>query len=137
VLAGAAVALAAKPVKGASYSGTFRAGGEPVTLTFKVSSNGKRVTNLHASNAGLYCSGGGPATPVKFKDGTISAKGTFKSTGHYTIAVGPKKGQIGSKLTVTGSFKSGCRETGTLKTTYVGFARCSGTSDYSTKVVRK
>jgi len=136
-LAAAAVVLAAAPVRGATYKGTFNAGFDTVRLSFKVSSNGKRVTNLRVSDTGLYCPGGGGVSPVHFRDASISANGTFKSTGEYRIAIGPRKGQIGQQLAITGTFKSGKRETGTMKTTYTGLvsSACSGQSTYSTKGV--
>jgi hypothetical protein len=135
MLAAAAVVLAAAPVRGATYKGTFNAGFDTVRLSFKVSSNGKRMTNLRVTDTGLYCTGGGGVSPVHFKDASISASGTFKSTGEYKIAIGPRKGQIGQKLAITGTFKTGKREGGTMKTTYTGSvsSSCSGQSKYSTK----
>jgi hypothetical protein len=135
MLAAAGVVLAAAPVRGATYKGTFKAGFDTVRLSFKVSSNGKRVTNLRVTDTGLYCAGGGGVSPVHFKDASIAANGTFKSTGEYKIAIGPRKGQIGQKLAITGTFKTGKREGGTMKTTYTGSvsSSCSGQSKYSTK----
>lgn len=135
MLAAAAVALAATPVTGATYNGTFKAGFDTVRLSFKVSSNGKRVTNLRVTDTGLYCAGGGGVTPVHFNDAGISATGTFRSTGEYRIAIGPRSGQIGEELAITGTFKTGRREGGTMKTTYTGSvsSSCSGQSSYSTK----
>jgi hypothetical protein len=136
MLLGAAVALAASPVKGAKYRGTFRAGFDLPTVTFKVSSNGKKVTNLRATDAGLYCTGGGQVTPIKFKDASISPAGKFSSTGTFRLTFGPFKGQIGTRVSITGTFKAGGKESGKMKSTLVKApARCSGTSGYSTHVV--
>jgi len=135
MLAAAAVVLATAPVRGATYEGTFKAGFDTIRLSFKVSSSGRRVMNLRVTDTGLYCAGGGGVSPVHFKDASISANGAFKSTGEYKIAIGPRKGQIGQELAITGTFKTGKREGGTMKTTYTGpvSSSCSGQSKYSTK----
>ncbi len=91
------------------------------------------MSALRTSNVPLYCSGGGKPTPVHFKNASISSKGTFSSTGKYLILEGPKKGQVGAKLKITGKFLKGGKEQGTLTTNYVGFPNCSGKSPYSTK----
>jgi hypothetical protein len=126
-------ALAASQVKGGSYTGALTPSRTGVTVSFKVSSSGRQVTALAISNTPLYCSGGGRPTPVHFRNATISSKGTFTSTGQYVISEGPKKGQVGTKLKITGKFLKGKAEQGELTTTYVGFANCSGKSAYSTK----
>jgi hypothetical protein len=132
-LVAVSAALAANQVKGGSYKGSLTPSRDGVVLSFKVSSNGKQVSALTSSNVPLYCSGGGRPTPVRFKNASISSKGTFTSAGQYVIQEGPKKGQVGSKLKITGKFLKGGLEQGTLTTTYVGFPNCSGKSSYSTK----
>jgi hypothetical protein len=127
-------ALAAGQVKGGSYAGNLIPSRDGVTVSFKVSANGKQVTGLGTSNIPLYCSGGGKPIPVHFKSATISSKGTFSSTGKYLILEGPKKGQVGANLKISGKFLKGGKERGTLRTSYVGFSDCSGISAYSTKV---
>jgi hypothetical protein len=127
-------ALAASQVKGGSYTGSLVPTRDGVLVSFKVSSSGKQVNALTITNIPLYCSGGGKPIPVHFKNASISSKGTFSSTGKYVIAEGPKKGQVGNKLKITGKFLKGGKEQGTLTTTYVGFSSCSGKSSYSTKV---
>lgn len=129
----ASTALAASQVKGGSYKGSLTPSRDGVTVTFKVSSSGKQVTALSVSNTPLYCSGGGPPTPVRFKNATISAGGTFSSAGQWVIKEGPKKGQVGTKLKITGKFLKGGAEQGTITTSYVGAASCSGKSSYATK----
>ncbi len=131
IVAGAA--LAANQVKGGSYSGELTPARTGVRVSFKVSSSGSRVTALTTSNTPLYCEGGGRPTPVHFKSATIASNGTFTSTGRYVISEGPKKGQVGTKLKITGKFLKGKAEQGTITTTYVGFPNCSGKSAYSTK----
>jgi hypothetical protein len=125
-------ALGAGQVKGGSYKGSLTPSRDGVVVSFKVSSNGKQVTGLETSNTPLYCSGGGPPTPVHFKSASISGKGTFASTGEYIIREGHNKGQVGTKLKITGKFLKGKAEQGTITTTYVGFPACSGRSSYST-----
>lgn len=129
----ASAAFAANQVKGGSYSGELTPSRTGVKVSFKVSSNGKQVIALTTSNTPLYCEGGGRPTPVHFKNAAISSSGTFASTGQYVISEGPKKGQLGTKLKITGKFLKGKAEQGTLTTTYVGFPNCSGKSAYSTK----
>jgi hypothetical protein len=131
IVAGAA--LAASQVKGGSYKGALTPSRDGVVVSFKVSSSGKQVTALSVSNTPLYCSGGGPPTPVRFKNATISAGGTFSSSGQWVIKEGPKKGQVGTKLKITGKFLKGKTEQGTITTSYVGAASCGGKSSYKTK----
>ncbi|HEY3971131.1 MAG TPA: hypothetical protein VGL79_07000 [Solirubrobacteraceae bacterium] len=133
VLLVAGAALAAGPIKGGSYSGSLIPSRDGVTVSFKVSANGKQVAGLSTSNTPLFCSGGGKPIPVHFKNAAISSKGTFFSTGKYLILEGPKKGQVGANLKISGKFLKGGKERGTLIISYVGFANCSGISAYSTK----
>jgi hypothetical protein len=129
----ASVALAANQVKGGSYKGGLVPARQEIVVSFKVSSNGKQVTALQVSNSPLYCSGGGRPIPVHFKNAPISASGAFASTGKYVIVEGPKKGQVGTKLKITGKFLKDGAEQGTLTTTYVGVPSCGGKSSYTTK----
>jgi hypothetical protein len=126
-------AFAANQVSGGSYKGALVPSRDGAVVSFRVSSSGKQVTALSISNTPLYCSGGGRPTPVHFKNASISGDGTFASTGKYVILEGPKKGQVGTKLKITGKFLKGRAEQGTVTTTYVGFSNCSGKSSYSTK----
>jgi hypothetical protein len=128
-----AVALAANQVKGGSYKGSIVPKATGILVKFKVSTDGKKVTGLAISSTPLYCSGGGPPTPVHFKNASISHAGTFQSTGQYVIKVGPFKGQVGTKLKITGKFAKHRREQGTLTTTYPNAPSCSGKTTYSTK----
>jgi hypothetical protein len=131
-------ALAAKPakpsqVKGGSYSGGLIPASRGIRVSFKVSKDGRSVTALTISNTPLYCEGGGPATPIRFKNASISSNGTFKSTGRYVIAVGPLKGEVGTRLAINGRFLKGRREQGVLTTTYLKAPTCSGKSSYTTR----
>ena len=127
------VALAANQVKGASYKGALTPPRDGVSVSFKVSGSGARVTSLALTNVPLYCEGGGPPIPVRFKDAVISAKGTFTSKAQVMIKVGPLKGQVGERLTIAGKFLKGRSEQGKLTTTYPHAQQCSGSSSYSTK----
>jgi len=131
----AAVALAARPnqVKGGSYNGGLLPASRGVRVSFKVSRDGRTVTFLRITNTPLYCEGGGAATPVHFKNAPISSSGRFTSTGRYVIKVGPLKGEVGTRLQITGRFLDARREQGTLTTTYLKAPKCSGRSSYATK----
>jgi hypothetical protein len=133
VLACASAALAATPVKGGSYSGKLAAPRSAYVVSFKVSASGKQVTGLKISNTPLYCPGGGRAIPVHFANATVSKAGTFTSTGKHVIVEGPLKGQVGTKLAITGKFAAGGAEHGTVTSTYPKTPKCSGKSSYTTK----
>jgi hypothetical protein len=133
VLGCTGAALAANQIKGAYYSGQLAAPRTSYLVSFKVSPNDKRVTGLRISNTPFYCSGGGRAIPVSFTDATISKAGTFKSAGKYVIVEGPLKGQLGTKLEITGKFGKGGSEQGTVTSTYPKTAKCDGKSSYTTK----
>lgn len=127
------VALAANQVKGASYSGALASPRSSYLVSFKVSASGKQVTALKISNTPFYCSGGGRPVPVSFASATISKAGTFTSTGKYVIVEGPLKGQVGTKLEITGRFGKHGSEQGTLVSTYPKTPSCNGKSSYTTK----
>jgi len=115
-LAGTGAALASHVAGGASYSGTYK--GRPSEgISFKVSANGKKVTDLDVSTP-FHCSGGcggvasgGPGTakitrkgtftvtlPLYFPPGSHSSEGSDRVTGAF-LANGRAKG------TVTSHFK--------------------------------
>jgi len=133
MLACAGVALAANKVQSGSYSGALAAPRTGYVVSFKVSGNGRRVTGLTISNTPFYCEGGGRPTPVSFANATISGSGTFTSTGRYVISEGPLKGQVGTRLKITGKFGKGGKERGTITSTYPKSPKCNGKSSYSTK----
>ena len=85
------------------------------------------------SNLPFYCPGGNGAIPVKFADAPISKSGTFTSTGKYVTLEGPLKGQLATKLKITGTFGKGGSEQGTVTSTWVKLHTCSGESTYTTK----
>jgi len=133
VLGVTGAALATNPVKGARYSGALAPPRSSYKVSFEVSGNGGQITGLIISNLPFYCSGGGGAIPVKFADAPISKSGTFTSTGKYVTLEGPLKGQLATKLKITGTFGKGGSEQGTVTSTWVKLHACSGQSTYTTK----
>lgn len=111
VLASAGVAFASHAVGGASYSGTYK--GHPTDrISFKVSANGKKVTNLTVETP-IHCTGGcgGVASPGPGSAG-ITAKGTFKVTLQLYFPPGSHSSE--GTDTVTGKFLAGGRAKGTV-----------------------
>lgn len=126
-------ALGANPVKGATYSGALVAPRSSYKVSFEVSGNGGQISGLTISNLPFYCPGGGGAIPVKFADAPISKSGTFTSTAKYITLEGPLKGQLATKLKISGTFGQGGSEEGTVTSTWVKLHSCSGQSTYTTK----
>ncbi len=114
-LSTAGVALATAPKGGWIYTTQPTA---KVFVTFKVSANGKKVTNLGAGIA-VKCKGGAGGFPsAKPGSGNIT-KGTFK----VMLKLYPP-GRAGQKSsgtdTVTGKFVKGGKATGTVSTHFSG-----------------
>ncbi|HEX3692848.1 MAG TPA: hypothetical protein VHU13_05835 [Solirubrobacteraceae bacterium] len=126
----AAGALAAKPIKGATYSGTIkRTSNVTYTISFKVSANGKKVSDFRLlSGYPVYCEGGGFGE-VKSASGKVTDKGTF--TVKLPIYFAPTHQHQGFVI-VTGSFGEHGKESGKVKTDFTKAATCNGTSSYST-----
>src|ERR1700683_4478093 len=97
-----AYALAAAPVKGGSYAGAYK--GRPTdTISFKVSSNGKKLTGLYVSTP-FKCSGGCGGVPAGTGGSAkITKKGTFKAT---IKLIGPGSTKAIGTDTVVGTFLS-------------------------------
>ena len=128
-IASAGIALAAGPVKGARYSGKVKVTAT-LTVAFKVSKSGQRVTSLKVSPVlPNTCGYGGPlvpkqsSKPATIKNGRFTAKVTAKSTSGVVIG----------SATVTGRFLAHGKEAGTIKT---GAKPCAGTFAYTTKAKR-
>jgi hypothetical protein len=130
-LLAAGAALASPQIKGASYSGSLVSPRTGYKVSFRVSASGRKVTRLRISNLPFFCPGGGAPIPVDFAAATIS-KGRFESKGTYVILEGPLKGQVGTKLTITGKFAKGGAEHGTVSVKYPKTAACNGSATYST-----
>lgn len=87
-LALSAVALAAKPVKGATYKGRY---GTSNVVRFKVSANGKTVTKMHfATFPPNKCGSGGPVPKPSSKPAKIT-NGKFKVRLTYSYTGGPRR----------------------------------------------
>lgn len=128
---GAAAAVAATPVRAATYSGKIsRASNVTFPISFKVSANGKRVSSfVLTSSYPVYCQGGGFGT-VQPASGTVSKHGTFKVK--LPIYFAPAHQHQGFVI-VTGAFGKHGKESGTVRTDFTHSSSCNGTSSYSTK----
>jgi hypothetical protein len=133
-LATAAVALAAGPKKGATYSGTLERAKEPITL--KVAKNGKSVT-VSVQVAPFYCEGGSAGERQISKAVPIAKDGSFNSTIAYEFV--PTHAKT-TKLYVKGKF-SGKSAKGTARSEFglqslqaAGeLAKCNGSTKFSAK----
>jgi hypothetical protein len=111
VLATTGAAFASSQVKGASYNGAYK-GGTGTSISFKVSSNGKKVIDLSVETP-FKCSGGcgGVQSPSGGR-AKISSKGTFKVK-LKIFAPGSTSNSTGTD-TVTGTFLKHGRAKGTV-----------------------
>jgi hypothetical protein len=128
----AATALAAGSFQSGNYKGMLAAPRTAYTVSLKL--NGTKLGPVKLSNVPLYCSGGGPAIPVTFRSTTISSTGAFKTTATVKIKVGPFKGQVGEKLTISGKFTKTGKVSGKLKTVFPKAKACTGTSTFTAKL---
>ncbi|MGD1049897.1 MAG: hypothetical protein ABR947_02360 [Solirubrobacteraceae bacterium] len=109
-LSTAGVALATAPKQGWTYTTQPTA---KVSVTFKVSANGKRVTNLGAGIA-IKCKGSAGGFPqAKPGSGNITKTGTFKVVLKLYPLGGASQKSSGTD-TVTGTFVKGGKATGTV-----------------------
>jgi hypothetical protein len=112
----AGYALAAVPVKGGSYTGTYK-GESGASISFKVSSNGKKLTGLYVSTP-FKCSGGCGGVPAGTAGSAkITKKGTFKTKVNL---VGPGATKPIGTDTVVGTFLSHGRAKGTVTSRFSG-----------------
>jgi len=134
VVAAASVALAAKPVKGATYSGTIvrSIGNTSFPISFKVSKNGKTVSDFKLTNDyPVYCQGGGFPELGTGKAAKISKKGTFTAKLPLKDIHPPGKGE--GSVIITGTFAAHGSVSGKVKTAIGGstFKSCNGTSPFT------
>jgi hypothetical protein len=129
VLATAAVALAANPVKGAKYTGSGKLHGQTGAVSFRVSANGKRVTKLSVPTP-VGCQLGGVKFP-KSGSANITKHGTFTATLPLKAINGKKVGHD----TVTGTFLKHRKEKGRISSHWSAstFNKCNASMSYSTK----
>ena len=131
VLAAAPAVAGSTMAKSGTYKGTLAAPRTEYAVTLTVS-HGK-LTKATLSSIPLYCSSGGPATPVKFTGSKIApATGAFSTTGKYSIKAGPYKGKVGEKLKLSGRFTSNGTVSGVLATTFVlNGPKCAGKTAFT------
>jgi len=118
-LASAGIALAAKQVKGATYVGHYKGAAQTVeAVSFKVSSNGRKVIDLSVQTP-FKCNGGcgGVGTPTG-GSARISRRGTFKVKLRIP-APGPGGKSEGTD-TVTGTFHAHGKASGTVTSQFNG-----------------
>lgn len=128
-LVACAAALAAKPIKGATYAGSIHKTSNVVfTIKFTVSKNGTRVSSFSVPDVPVYCQGGGFGTP-QTTTAKVTKHGTF--TAKLPLYFAPTKDHQGY-LIVTGKFAKHGKESGTAKTDFTRSTACNGSSTYST-----
>jgi hypothetical protein len=129
---GTAAALAAKPIKGATYKGKLKlvhVSNVTFPISFKVSANGKLVSNFSLPNGyPVYCQGGGFGQ-LQAASSPITKKGKF--TIKLPIYFAPAHAHQGFVI-VTGTFAKHGKESGTVTTDFTGSHVCNGTATYTT-----
>jgi hypothetical protein len=126
LMAPAAIALASKPVKGATYTGATVHGHAQITL--KVSANGRRVT-VSMLSPPLYCEGGGGPTRQITKGAAISKSGSFKGSIAYEFKFTHK---ITSHLFFSGKF-SRRTVTGSARSEFTLAKVCDGSTSFTAR----
>jgi hypothetical protein len=112
----AASALAAAPVRGATYKGQVRSG----VVMFAVSSDGRSVLNMRVGQFPPDgCGGGGPppieaSSPAPIKNGKFTAHVTYRSS----------TGKLLATAKVTGEFLKNRKEQGVVDSTVAGAPKC-------------
>jgi hypothetical protein len=127
---GATAAIAAKPIRNATYSGLIsHTSNVTYPITFKVSASGRRVSDFTLSDSyPIYCQGGGFGA-VQAASGKVSKHGKFRV--RLPIYFAPTHEHQGFVL-VTGTFGRQGRESGKVTTDFTHVASCNGTSRYTT-----
>jgi hypothetical protein len=130
LLVGTAAALAAKPIKGATYRGGIkRSSNVTYSISFKVSANGKRVGSFSLPNGyPVYCQGGGFGQ-AQAGSGKVSKTGKF--TVKLALYFAPTHQHQGFVI-ITGKFGKHGKESGTVTTDFTTSHVCNGTATYTT-----
>jgi hypothetical protein len=132
ILATVGVALAAGPVKGASYSGRVNVTAN-LTVSFKVSRSGKKVTALKVRpSLPNSCGYGGPLPTQTSKSARIE-RGKFTAQIKETAS----NGTVISTAKVTGKFLAKGKEKGNIEASLPNAKSCNGTFSYSTRVKKR
>ena len=126
VIGTTAVALAAGPVRGATYKGATAHGKDAVSL--KVSGSGKTVTVSVPTPPGYSVGCEGPTRQIT-KAASISGGGAFQASISYEFQLVRK---IVVKLFLSGKF-SGHTVKGTARSQYVYSKACGGSTSFSAK----
>jgi hypothetical protein len=126
VMASAAVALAASPVRGGTYRGTTAHGRDAISL--KVAGNGRSVKVSVPTPPGYSSGCGGPAQPST-RSARISRGGSFSGSISYEFALFHK---TVVKVFFSGRF-SGRSVKGTIRAQYVYSKACSGSTSFSAR----
>jgi len=124
------LALAAKPSKGATYSGQITVHRGTITrnypISLKVSASGRQVASFDVSLYPVYCEGGGFGAPVS-KTARISSKGTFRAA--LPLVFAPTHQNQGS-LVVSGRFGPHHSLSGKVTTDFSKSTSCNGTARF-------
>jgi hypothetical protein len=129
----AAAALAANPIKGATYNGSWGTAPAGGTVQFKVSSSGKKVSGFRLGSVPLKCQGVIPL--ANSGSATVSKTGKFVATLSLFFPPTQPSRHVGT-VVVSGTFLKGRKESGKLATKYSGHGfnkSCDKTVTYSTK----
>jgi hypothetical protein len=129
-----AVALAAHPAKGKTYTGTISQsfkGSEvvnPLPISFAVSKSGKKVQHFSlSSNVPFYCEGGGFGG-VSGGSAKVTNTGTFKVK--LPIVFAPTHEHQGFAI-ITGKFRPKKGVKGSITTEFTKIKSCGGKSPYT------
>ena len=125
----ASVALAL--LTSGTYTGNLTGRNSRIALTFKYAHT--KVTAFSIDGLPFYCQGGSAPETIKFANAKVSRTGTFSSTASVRYATGPDQGQVDQKFSIKGRIKSGGKASGTIKTTFVFNAPCSGSESWTAK----
>jgi hypothetical protein len=117
-----AAVLAGKPVKGATYTGTYK---DHLGIVLAVSANGKHVS-LQESIPPLFCQGGAGGIEAVAKPLAISTSGTFAGTITFRVI----HSKAVAKLAIKGKF-SGKKVSGSAHSTWLLTKGCNGTTTYT------
>jgi hypothetical protein len=121
-----AVALAASPVKGATYSGSLKDSATEI-VSFKVSASGKMVTNVKVTPfVPNHCGSGGTPPAESSKPARIK-NGKFKATLNEETS----NGAVSGTATVTGKFLAKGKVKGTVENPLPGAKECAGNFPYT------
>lgn len=128
----AGVAVAARPIDGALYSGSFTPGSPSTTpVSFKVSADGKKVGSFAIAIPPVACQGGAFGNP-QAGSAMVSKTGTFTVT--LKLYFAPRHSTNGD-LVVTGAFLAKGHERGKISSIFTNKLypkSCDKTTSYTT-----